>query len=117
MIPHLDVDDLPKEVVAEMADLELSVEEVDGWLRRNGSDGASGVPDNYHPAAWLHDFCYRSGYVPKKIADRWFRMAMIDATADEEWPWRWTGIVKAWVRWAAVRLCGGPFYRRRWWGE
>lgn len=115
--PHLTADDLPAQVIAEMADFELTVDEVDEWLRRHGSDGATGVPDDYRPAAWLHDFCYRTRYIPKATADRWFRLAMIDAVAGEEWLWRWTGTAKAWLRWAAVRTLGGWYYQSRWWGE
>lgn len=109
--PHLSLEDLPQVVIDELALFDLTVADVDRWLRAHGSDGATGVPDGYLPAAWLHDYCYRTAIVPRAIADVWYRLTLIHAAESDEWPWRWWGLARAWWRWAALRLIGVRCYR------
>ena len=48
-------------------------------------------------AATLHDWLYTTGQLPRRAADRLFRLALIDSGVA---PWR------AWIMWAGVRLGG-----------
>jgi hypothetical protein len=48
-------------------------------------------------AATVHDWLYTTGQLPRRAADRLFRLALIDSGVS---PWR------AWIMWAGVRLGG-----------
>jgi hypothetical protein len=112
LTPHLDAADLPPEVLDELRLYEIAVADVDRWLRRNGSDGATGVPDGFLPAAWLHDYCYRTAVVDQETADRWYRQTLIWAADGDEWPWRIWARARAWWRWAALLVIGRRHYRK-----
>jgi len=109
--PHLAPEDLPKDVLDELTVFGLTVADVDRWLRAHGSDGATGVPDGYLPAAWLHDYCYRTAIVPRETADVWYRLTLLHVAESEEWLWRWLAVARAWWRWAALRIVGARCYR------
>lgn len=109
--PHLVPEDLPQAVIDELALFDLTVADVDRWLRAHGSDGATGVPDGYLPAAWLHDYCYRTAIVPRETADVWYRLTLLHVAESEEWLWRWLAVARAWWRWAALRIVGARCYR------
>jgi hypothetical protein len=111
MTPHLDTADLPDAVLDELQLHEIDVMGIDRWLRANGSDGATGVPDGYLPAAWLHDYCYRTAVVDQTTADRWYRLTLIHAAEGEELVWRILAVARAWWRWAALRVIGRRHYR------
>jgi len=110
--PHLAPEDLPKDVLDELTVFGLTVADVDRWLRAHGSDGATGVPDGYLPAAWLHDYCYRTAVVDQATADRWYRLTLIHAAEGEELVWRVLAVARAWWRWAALRVIGRRHYRK-----
>lgn len=55
-----------------------------------------------HKAAVVHDYLYRTGSVPKEVADKIFREAMETTGV---WAWR------RWPMYWAVSLFGGPNYK------
>jgi hypothetical protein len=59
---------------------------------------------NKFAPACLHDYLYRTGVVSKEEADRLFLSAMLENGVK---PW------KAKSMYHAVRLCGGPAWRKR----
>lgn len=55
------------------------------------------------PAGCVHDLLYRTGLVPRSVADRIFREACDDLGVD--------GVTR-WSAWVALRLFGWSAYRR-----
>lgn len=111
IIPHLSREDLPDSALTKLALYGVTVEEIDIFLRRHGSDGYSWVPDDALAAAWVHDFLYRTKRVPKDIADELLEEIMLAyADLEDRWMWRKLKRIKARIYRLGVRCFGRSAY-------
>lgn len=111
MRPHVDERDFPPEVLDILEVHDIDLEDVNIFLEIYGSDGATGVTDWYHPAAYLHDYLYRTARVPRSVADEVFYITLREVAKNEDVAvWRLWRRFRAIMDYTGVRTFGWLFY-------
>lgn len=69
-------------------------------ILQHGSDGCTFAPNILVAQCWVHDALLH--LLPDKIANRIFRLSIMDHARGDEWWWRFLWWLTAWVFWLGV---------------
>lgn len=112
IVPYLIPQQFPEYVLCKLEENNFSFDEANLFLAAKGTDGATFVLDYYLPAAWLHDYLYRTGKVPRKLADELFYVSLREiARMEDNVLARLLGAAIAYSNYYGVRAFGWLHYK------